>query len=67
MLSSSVRARGPRAQAERFMKLKRYQTDTLSMLHRFFEEARTALYPQVQPGRSLSYRLLVRFSLMSLS
>ena len=26
-----------------------------------------ALYPQVQPGRSLSYRLLVRFSLMSLS
>ena len=26
-----------------------------------------ALYPQVQPERSLSYRLLVRFSLMSLS
>ena len=31
------------------------------------EPARAALYPQVQPGRSLSYRLLVRFSLMSLS
>jgi hypothetical protein len=30
-------------------------------------EVRAALYPQVQPGRSLSYRLLVRFSLMSLS
>ena len=29
--------------------------------------SRPALYPQVQPGRSLSYRLLVRFSLMSLS
>ena len=38
--------------------------------HRKAETARRvrpALYPQVQPGRSLSYRLLVRFSLMSLS
>ena len=30
-------------------------------------QPRPALYPQVQPGRSLSYRLLVRFSLTSLS
>ena len=40
--SSPVRANGPRAQAIRFMKLKQYQTDTLSLLRRFLEEARIA-------------------------